>query len=335
MGSILNIVIQFFLILVLIIIIVLLIRYRKSLKKEKRVTAFAIDSLNERNLSLFDRINLKYNVVVTSISNVLKKSSLFKAYSKCYERYVEYSDDIKKEAMNFISRKLLAGSFVVIIVIISDVLRLKNISLIQIFIAFIFGFFILDVFWEIERRKRNKEIEEDFLKAITIMSNAFQSGRSIMQAIELVSLELQGPIAMEFKKMYIDFTYGLELEEVFLRFVRRVDLEDAKYMTSSLIILNKTGGNIVKIFSSIEKNFFERKKLRDELKSTIALSSIVFKILIAVPIVVFIMIYLLNPKYFVPLVTSFSGVLILSLVLMIYFIYIVVVRKIVKKGECS
>ena len=63
------------------------------------------------------------------------------------------------------------------------------------------------------------------------------------------------------KKMYEDLEYGLEIEAVFKRFSLRVDLKEVKYITTSLTILNKTGGNIVDVFSSIEKTVFNNKKL--------------------------------------------------------------------------
>ena len=38
------------------------------------------------------------------------------------------------------------------------------------------------------------------------------------------------------------------------------------YLSSSLTILNRTGGNIVAVFDSIEKTLFDKKKLKEELK---------------------------------------------------------------------
>ena len=151
-----------------------------------------------------------------------------------------------------------------------------------------------------------------------------------MQAVEIVYKELDGPISEEFKKMYIDLTYGLELDVVFDRLSSRIKLDETKYMASSLVILNKTGGNIVKVFSSIERSFFERKKLNDELKSVTALSSFVFNILVAIPFIIFIMIYILNPSYFAPLVTTIIGKILLIIILLIYVLYIVIVRRLIR-----
>ena len=178
-----------------------------------------------------------------------------------------------------------------------------------------------------------KRIEQDFLKAVIIMNNAFKSGRSIMQAVELVSIELEGPISNEFKKILIDLTYGLDLQVVFDRFANRVKLEEVKYMASSLVILNQTGGKITKIFSSIERSFIERKRIKDEMESTLALSNFVFKVLIAIPFLIFIFIYFLDPTYFVTFITSVIGNIILIIIILIYILYIILVKKIVKIRE--
>lgn len=116
--------------------------------------------------------------------------------------------------------------------------------------------------------------------------------------------------------MYIDLNYGLDLEVVFDRMAKRINLEETRYMASSLVIINKTGGNIIKIFSSIEKSFFERKKLNDELKSVTALSQFVFKTLVTIPIIVFIMIYILNPTYFMPFINTLIGNIILTIIIL-------------------
>ena len=180
----------------------------------------------------------------------------------------------------------------------------------------------------IHHKTTEKDMENDLLKAIIIMNNAFKSGRSIMQAIELVGNELNTPIGKEFKKMFIDLTYGLELETVFDRFYKRVNVEEIKYMTSTLVIINKTGGNIVKIFSSIEQEFYERRRLKQELESQTSLSKLIFIILIIMPIVVFLSIFILNKDYFNIFLTNNIGKILLLIILSLYLLYIIIIRKI-------
>ena len=106
--------------------------------------------------------------------------------------------------------------------------------------------------------------------------------------------------------------------------VKYTDLDD---------FIEKTGGNVVKVFSSIERSFFERKKLNDELKSVTALSNFVFKILVAIPFIIFIMIYVLNPEFFAPFITTTIGNVLLGIIILIYVVYVVVVKRVIKIRE--
>ncbi len=334
MNSILIfIIVDSLLIILLTIFIIYLVLAKRSIDIEKRITKFSISSITDKPTSFFDRIYTRYDKLISSISDKLSKSKILSNYSKKYDKYIDKTKYIRNSAMDIITNKFLLSIMAVLITIVSDALRRHPVNIIQLIFALIVGFFIPDIFLALNHKKKQKQIENDLFKAVLIMSNAFKSGRSIMQAVKIVSEELDGPISEEFKKVYIDLNYGLELDVVFERLSNRIKMDETKYMASSLVILNKTGGNVVKVFDSIEKSFFERKKLNDELKSVTALSNFVFKILVAIPFIIFAMIYILNPHYFEPLISSGVGKLILLLIITLYILYIVIVKKIIKIRE--
>lgn len=328
-----NLIVQIILIVILAVIAFLLVRLSNSLKKEKRITRFSIEAISDRPMSFFDKIEKIYARIINNLSKTLKKIKIFVLYSKKYDIFVDQTEKIRANSMDYISNKLLIGLLCTIITIISNVLRVKNLSFFQLLLSLLLGFFIPDIFLVISNKRKTKQIENDLLKAVIIMNNAFKCGRSIMQSVELVSIELDGPISDEFRKMFIDLTYGLELDTVFDRFARRVQLQEVKYMASSLVILNKTGGNIVKVFGSLERSFFDRKKLNEELKSATAVSDLVFKVLVIIPIFIFMVVYIFNSNYFIPLVTTIIGRIVLVLILTIYIVYILIVKRITKLKE--
>ena len=182
----------------------------------------------------------------------------------------------------------------------------------------------------VRSKRRIKLIQRDMLKAVMIMNNAFKSGKSTMQAVYIASRDLPSPINYEFKKIYKDMKYGLDASVVFDRFAKRVDIEEARYLASSLTILNKTGGNIVTVFSSIEKTLFDRKKLEEELKNLTSASNFVTKILLFVPIVFVLIIYMLNPEYFNPLFVSPLGYMLIIICIIMLAIYVYLLNKIMK-----
>ena len=151
-----------------------------------------------------------------------------------------------------------------------------------------------------------------------------------MQAIQIVKTELDGPIQDEFEKIYLDITYGLSLDVVFNRFYERVKLEDAKYITSSLTLLNKTGGDIIRVFSRLEKSILDKKNLRNELTSLTSSSRFVFRFLAFLPFIFMFIIFVLNPKYFNPLFSSSIGIMVLILITALYLLYIWIIKRVLE-----
>ena len=327
-------ILQIILIIIFIIIIFQILRYNHTAHLEKRIGKYAIDPINNRYTSVFDKFSRRLRIIVKSIGNILYKSIVIRNYSKRYSKYIEYNDDInevyKFRPIDYISIKIITIISWMGIAAISNIFRYKYFSFLQFILIFFVGFFSMDIFLFFQERSRKRQIDEDMLKAIIIMNSAFKSGRTTMQAIEIVKNELSGPIGEEFKKMYVDISFGLSLDVVFERFSKRIDNEDAKYITASLTILNKTGGDIVKVFSSIEKSFFARRKLKNEFKTLTASSNIMFKFLLAVPFTFFLILFVLNPSYFNPLIESKEGLVILFIILLIFVLYIYIIRRIMK-----
>ena len=327
-SSDLNFIIQIVLFTIILIILILLIRFDIALRKEKRISPYSLKPLKNDSKSIYDIIGIFVKTFNKRISKILEKSVFITKYSKRYEKYIDYSTDYETKGMDLISNKVLAGLLGIIILIIFDVFRSRMIRIDDIFVIFVFGFFTPNIYYVYKNRNRKKQVEDDLLKAVIIINNAFKSGRTIVQAVGIVKDELDGPIRDEFSKIYIDLSYGLGVDIVFSRFAARVNSPQASYIASSLTILNRTGGNIVKVFNSIEKYFFNRQKLKNELKSLTAAARAIFKILLVIPVLLCVLIFIINPEYFYPLFTSTPGLIIIGMDIIIYVVYIVVIRKV-------
>lgn len=328
-----NYIFQITFIVILLGIILSFFKVNSVTELEKRYKNFCVPSLKDETVPFMTRLITLYEKFRNILTKKLIKIKIFDEYSKKYEKYADKSRIIRDNPMDYISNKIICGLGCVLIILLSDILRYKLISFMQIITAFLIGFFIPDFYWKFRQKLRVKQIEKDMLKAIIIMNNSFKSGLSIMQAIYMVSKELDGPIKDEFRKMYIDISFGLEMDLVFKRFADRVGTDDARYITTSLSVLNKTGGNIVQVFASVERNSFTRKKLKEELGALAATSKATFRILVFMPIVLILVIMLLNPSYFAPLFNNTIGLLLLGLILLIYITYIIIVRKVVNIKE--
>ncbi|MBR3198606.1 MAG: type II secretion system F family protein [Bacilli bacterium] len=313
----------------IIILTALIVKIQKALKIEKRIEPYTLKPVNNNKLSISEKAINKYQQILKTINKSFEKSEIAKKYAKSLNKYIPVSK-LHTSGMDIFSGKLIMAFILVIIAIILQAIRFKFLAGYEITLIFTFGFFVLDILYFIKYKIFRWQVESDFIAAITIMNNAFKSGKSITQAIDIVSNEITGTVGEEFKRMSLELLYGLELEVVFKRFAKRIDLEEANYLTASLTILNKTGGDIIKVFDSIERNMFDKRKLRLELASLTSGSKIVVSVLLGMPFFFVLVINLINHEYFIPFLTTNIGVILLIIMIIYYIIFVVVVRKIMK-----
>ena len=293
-----------------------------------RFINYTITSNKNNSLTLFERLFNTTWKIIKKISKILNKSEVFSKYGNSFNKYISYNEKNIK-GIDYVSIKFIISILFALAYLLTTLYKVEY-NIMVLLLVLITSFFILDVYFIIEHKNRRKKIEEDLLSAIIIMNNAFKSSMNIMQAVNIVENELEGAIKEEFKKINIDIKYGLSLETVFERFYNRVKIDDIKYIASSLSLINKTGGNIVKVFGSIEKNYYDKKKIKDEMKSLVSSSIFMFRLLIGMPILLCLIILVVNPLFFLPLITTDIGKLIIVLVLILYTLYVIVVRKIMK-----
>lgn len=317
---------QIIIVFALVIVITLFIRLNSAIKLEKRISKYSIKyKSNKVNLSLVEKVWKKYLVFVRNQRK--KMRNLFPSLVKRYDKYVTLGD---MKSVDYVTHKFVIAIIFILLTIVAVTIQGKFITFFELIFSFSLGFFILDIVLIIEERMNKKKIENDMLRAIIIMNNAFKSGKSTVQAVEVASKKLPKPIGEEFRRIYQEMNYGLSIDQVFDRFSKRVNIPEAEYLSSSLTILNKTGGNIIAVFDSIEKTLFDKKKLEEELKNSTTVSKLVVRILLVVPILFVGIIYILNPEYFNPFFNSTLGYILLAIIIVMFSIYAYLLQRIVK-----
>ena len=325
-NSLIVIVIQIVLIFSLIGVIAFFVRLNDTIKIEKRVARYSVKG----NRSKFDKSY--YDIVFDGYYSFVKlqRKKISRLFPRLVRRYDKYVTDGEVRAADYVTHKIMLSFLFILLTIIATVIQGKFITLVQFLVSLVLGFYILDIILLIFSKFNKKKIENDMLRAIIIMNNAFKSGKSTIQAVEIASKKLPKPISSEFKRMHQEMKYGLSVDVVFDRFAKRIKLEEAEYLSSSLTILNRTGGNIVVVFNSIEKTLFDKMKLKEELKNSTTVSNLLVKVLLFVPFVFVFIIYVLNPKYFDPFFESSLGYILLGTILILFIIYAYLLQKIVK-----
>ena len=194
------IIFQSLIVIFLMFVAAYLLRYRRSLALEKRIEKFSINPFVDTRPSIFDNIIQFFKKIIESIKPTLKKSVFIMNYSKKYDKYVGTIGYEVDSGLYLVAFKFFLGISLVIVAAFSRAIQLELMSIYEIWLPFFIGFFLPDLLFVSKYKLYRKQLENDLLQAIVIMNNAFKSGRSITQAIMLVTTELKGPISTEFKR---------------------------------------------------------------------------------------------------------------------------------------
>ena len=316
--------------IIFIICAFLFVRLYFLVKLENKLKKYTVNINKNNTISFIDKLMIYLLKIVKKMSKLNSKSIILNKYSDWLEKYLIYNKNNNLSTIDYISIKILYMIFIDFLYIIMSILKDVRIDLSLFIIISFISFFMIDIIIIIIYKNKRNTIEAGLLQAIVIMNSAFKSGKNIWQAINIVKTSTESPIKEEFEIVSKDIDYGLDLLTVFERFYNRVKVEEVKYITSSLSLLNKTGGNIVSVFNMIEKHFYDKLKIKNELNSLTSSSKMLYRILVIIPFVFIIVITMLNKDYFKVLITTKIGFIIDFFILLIYVIYIITIKKITK-----
>lgn len=313
--DIIEISILFILFIAFIVWLILMIH---SIKLSHRINGHTIINDSDCDLSVPDRLLTWYKNKKDEISEeilVLSKACGIDKRKK------------EKELSNIIDSIVCSISFFILYIVLC-IFHLQKVSVLASFLAFILGFILPGIYnLTIDQIKR-KNIEKNLLKVITIINHNLQANMSIKEALVNTKEKVDGDLKIELENVINDLNHGLSLEVAFKRMKDRCGVEDIAYLTTTLSILGKTGGNTKEVFDYLENLFKTRKRLSQELDATIASSKLVYIILSILPIIVFVGMFLIYDNYLMMFITTPLGNLLGIGELVLYFVYIIVVKKI-------
>lgn len=178
-------------------------------------------------------------------------------------------------------------------------------------------------------RKRVKHFEDQLLDGLQMVSNCLRSGLSLQQGLDLVVKEMAPPINQEFGLVMSEHAMGTRLEDCLQRLADRVPSEDLKIVVNAILILRETGANLSEIFDTIVYTVAERRKVEGKIAALTADGVMQGIILCAMPFVLGLVLYLMNPGYMMPLLVTWPGWVLMGIALVMITAGALMIRAIV------
>ncbi|MBN1517754.1 type II secretion system F family protein [Candidatus Sumerlaeota bacterium] len=163
--------------------------------------------------------------------------------------------------------------------------------------AIIIGFYCYYVPDRYYKKKYNKwldRINEQLIDGLSILANALRSGMSFNQALDVLTREMEDPIAVQFRQVTQDVRLGKEMDEALQELAERVPLEDIQIMVTAIIIVRKSGGNLAEVFESLSLTVRDRFKIQGKINSLTSTGRLQAIIVCALPFFIAAAIYVID-----------------------------------------
>lgn len=164
---------------------------------------------------------------------------------------------------------------------------------------------------------------------LTMVANAMRAGFSFLQAMDLISKEMEPPISDEFKHVMRDINLGASVERALDDMDKRVNSPDFSLVVTAVLIQQQVGGDLAHILDTISETIQDRIRMRREVKTLTAQGRMSGWVLVALPVLTGFLISATSPGYMEPLFNEKIGQIAILLAIVMDIIGYIVIQRIV------
>lgn len=165
---------------------------------------------------------------------------------------------------------------------------------------------------KIIKARRMKKFEEQLPDALDMIARSLRAGHALSGGLEMAGQEFSEPLGPEFARTVRQITFGVNLERALRNMSERVDCADLKFLVVSVMIQRESGGNLGEIMENIARIIRERFQLRGKIRTLAAEGKFSAIILIALPFLIALALFFVNPDYIKELINDTKGRMIIA-----------------------
>src|SRR5208283_1174601 len=157
------------------------------------------------------------------------------------------------------------------------------------------------------RAKRLDKFSEQFPEALDFLSRSLRAGHALSIGLEMLSSESPEPLGSILRLVVNDLRLGSPQEAALDRLNYLVPMLDVQFFIAAVLLQGETGGNLSEILSKLSYIIRERFRLKGQVRAVSAHGRITAAVLIAMPLIVGILMFLISPAYMMVLINTHAG----------------------------
>jgi tight adherence protein B len=182
------------------------------------------------------------------------------------------------------------------------------------------------------KRVRNKRIykfEEQFPEAIDLMARALRAGHALPTGLGMVADEMPAPVGTEFRILYDEQNFGLNLGDAMRNFARRIPVLDAKFFVTAVLTQRESGGNLAEVLDNLSSVIRDRFKVKRQIRVISAHGRITGTVLAGLPPALAAVTLLLNRSYLATLTGDPVGRQMILAAIVLQIVGTLIMRRII------
>lgn len=180
-----------------------------------------------------------------------------------------------------------------------------------------------------KRKKRMRRLVEQLPDSFELMSQALRAGHSLASGIQLVSEQMPDPIGTEFGRVFHEQNLGIKIEEALLGMADRCGQLDVRFFVTAVLIQRQTGGDLAEVLDKMGSVVRDRIHLMGAVMALTAEGRLSGWVLLALPVLVFLVTLYINPDYAGMLLNDPQGRLMLFAAAAMQLMGMAMIKKIV------
>lgn len=249
-------------------------RLDELLARRHPVTGFKLELLREsyrKDLSSFDRLILNLPHVESFLDHTDYLGSVRRIRHQCIGSML--ACPVVVHFANLISGDLLVSLAMGFIPLISPYVLLKH-----------------------KANRKLAEFETQLPEALDSITRALRAGYPFSDTIRMIAEEFADPLGAEFKVLFEEINAGIELRQALLGLSERVPSVSVMAFTTTVNLQRETGGNLSETLTKISVIIRKRFNFRRNLKTLTAEGRMSGWVLGLLPLVLFCLMYLMDPE---------------------------------------
>ena len=207
---------------------------------------------------------------------------------------------------------------------------LSNFGWVATLLGLLIGFLIPFFYLRIKEDRRKSAFQQQLPDTLQLLAGSLAAGYSLPQAVDTVTRESAGPMAVELNKAIVEARLGVPMEDALETIARRMNSVDFAWVVMAIRIQREVGGNLSEVLNSVAATMRERERLRRQVEVLSAEGRLSAVILGLLPILFIVYLTIARPEYLSTLITTPLGLVMCVVGLVLLIAGVFWLRKVVK-----